>query len=101
LKKHFAIAGPLDSPYEGYWFRISIQIPTDYPYRPPTEVKMLDKVWNPYFDPLTGEICIDILDDQWSPSYNLEKLLISIISLMSETKIDLEVSSFLNPQAAI
>ena len=100
LKKKFAIAGPIDGPYEGYWFRVSLDFTKDYPYRPPT-VTMIDKIWGPYFDDKTGEVCMDILDETWTPSLTTITLLQSIISLLSEKNIVLENSTFLNPQAVI
>jgi ubiquitin-protein ligase len=62
---------------------------------------MKDRIWGLFFDENTGEVCIDILNTEWSPIYTLTKILQSLISLLSETKINLEESTFLNAQAAI
>lgn len=62
---------------------------------------MKDRIWGLFFDENTGEVCIDILSTEWSPAWTLTKILQSLISLLSETKINLEESTFLNAQAAI
>lgn len=56
----FLISGGLDSPYEGYCFRVKLEWPEDYPFRPPKCI-FLDNVWNPYVDFKNGDICMDIL----------------------------------------
>lgn len=38
--------GPPGTPYKGGTYNIDIQIPTDYPFRPPT-MKFETKVWHP------------------------------------------------------
>jgi hypothetical protein len=59
-----------------------------------------------------AKICIDILDslsqndcnynnNGWTPTFTIEKLLISIISVLAESKITYVEKGFLNPQAAI
>lgn len=79
-------SGGLDSPYEGYWFRVKLEWPEDYPFRPP-KCTFLDKVWNPYVDFEKGQICMDILSNQFSPALKTIHIILSIISLLSEDKI--------------
>ncbi len=64
-------------------------------------MKMKDPIWGLFFDENTGEVCIDILDREWSPAITITKILQALISLLSETKINFEESTFLNPPAAI
>ena len=53
------ILGPDGSPWEGGIFKLHIQIPDDYPSKPP-EVKFLSNMFHPNIY-RTGKICLDIL----------------------------------------
>ena len=81
------LKGPDDTPYAGGVFKLSLHFPVDYPYRPPY-VKFETPVYHPNIDK-EGNICLDILkhgtsEDAWSPSYNVVKILLSILILLSE-----------------
>jgi ubiquitin-conjugating enzyme E2 D/E len=74
------ITGPTDTPYEGGIFYLDIQIPPDYPFKPP-HVKFTTKIFHPNISK-DGSICVDILKSNWSPALTLDKVLLSIIALM-------------------
>lgn len=76
------IMGPSDSPYQGGVFRLRIQFPTDYPFKPP-HVQFITKVYHPNINP-SGLICIDILKDQWSPALTISKVLLCITSMLTD-----------------
>ena len=61
------IIGPQGTPYENGIFRVSINFPTDYPFKPP-HVKFITKVFHPNISFETGAICLDILKDKWTPN---------------------------------
>ena len=77
----FGFAGPMDSPYEGYWFRVSVEWPPEYPLKPP-KFTLLDHIWNPYVDYDKGKICADILETESSPALTTQKYILSIASLI-------------------
>jgi ubiquitin-conjugating enzyme E2 A len=54
----------------------------DYPNKPP-KVKFVSKIFHPnvYAD---GAICLDILQNQWSPIYDIAAILTSIQSLLND-----------------
>ena len=54
----------------------------EYPNKPPV-VKFLSKMFHPniYAD---GGICLDILQNRWSPTYDVSAILTSIQSLLDE-----------------
>ena len=76
------IIGPTKSPYAGGVFNLSIIFPERYPFKPP-KVKFLTKIYHPNIDRL-GNICLDILNVNWSPVISVTKLLLSISSLLTD-----------------
>ena len=76
------IVGPEDSPYTGGIFKLHIQFPVDYPFKPP-HIKFLTKIFHPNINS-AGMICLDILKTQWSPALTVSKVLLSICSLLTD-----------------
>lgn len=76
------IIGPEGSPYAGGVFFLDVHFPVDYPFKPP-KVSFTTKVYHCNINP-TGDICLDILKDQWSPALSISKVLLSISSLLVE-----------------
>jgi len=76
------IIGPVGSPYEGGIFQLTIKYPQQYPFRPP-EIKFNTPVYHPNINK-SGSICLDILKDQWSPALTIDKVLLSICSLLTD-----------------
>lgn len=76
------IMGPEDSPYTGGVFKLRIQFPVDYPFKPP-HIQFLTKIYHPNINS-AGMICLDILKGQWSPALTISKVLLSICSLLTD-----------------
>ncbi|KAK9937051.1 hypothetical protein M0R45_013868 [Rubus argutus] len=76
------IMGPPDSPYAGGIFQVTIRFPPDYPFKPP-KVSFTTKVFHPNVNS-NGNICLDILKEQWSPALTVAKVLLSICSLLND-----------------
>jgi ubiquitin-conjugating enzyme E2 D/E len=55
------IMGPSDSPYTGGVFKLHIQFPTEYPFKPP-HVQFTTKIYHPNINS-NGSICLDILKE--------------------------------------
>mmetsp|Transcript_69423 Transcript_69423/g.140622 ORF Transcript_69423/g.140622 Transcript_69423/m.140622 type:complete len:151 (-) Transcript_69423:84-536(-) len=77
-----SIIGPPDSPYEYGVFFLQIQFPSEYPYMPP-KIKFDTKIYHPNINS-HGGICLDILKGQWSPALTIQKVLLSILSLLTD-----------------
>ena len=76
------IMGPEGSPYAGGIFYLRIDFTNDYPFKPP-KIVFLTKIYHCNINS-SGNICLDILKDQWSPALTISKVLLSICSLMDE-----------------
>jgi len=83
---HATIIGPEGTPYQGGIFNLDIVFPYDYPFKPP-KITFLTKIYHPNINS-NGNICLDILKDQWSPALTTSKVLLSICSLLSEPNPD-------------
>ncbi|CAL5992620.1 Ubiquitin-conjugating_enzyme E2 [Hexamita inflata] len=80
------IIGPKDTPYEGGLFKLSIEFPNDYPFKPP-KVVFDTKVFHPNVSS-DGIICLDILKKEWSPILTISKVILSICSLLNDPNPD-------------
>ena len=76
------ILGPCGTPYEGGVFYLNISIPTNYPFKPPTVI-FKTKIYHPNINS-SGNICLDILKNQWNATLTISKILLSICSLLSD-----------------
>ncbi|WVQ85488.1 hypothetical protein IAT38_007653 [Cryptococcus sp. DSM 104549] len=77
-----AFPGPPDTPYEGGYYEVDIQIPDTYPFQP-VKMKFIT-CSDPNVSSASGAICLDILKDAWSPVLTLKSTLISLQSLLCE-----------------
>ncbi|RVW14659.1 Ubiquitin-conjugating enzyme E2 2 [Vitis vinifera] len=82
------IFGPDDTPWDGgasaasnsitlkVRLKLTLQFSEEYPNKPPT-VRFVSRMFHPniYAD---GSICLDILQNQWSPIYDVAAILTSI-----------------------
>ena len=79
-----AVAGPPASPYEGGVYVFQIDIPKDYPHRPP-EIKVLTPSGR--FQTMTS-VCVDGItahhSESWSPLHSLSSVCVAFISFMSD-----------------
>lgn len=80
------IMGPSDSPYAGGVFNLDITFPQKYPFKPPI-ISFSTKIYHPNIN-RHGSICLDILNVKWSPAMSISKVLLSIVSLLTDPNPD-------------
>lgn len=88
------IIGPSDTPFEDGTFRLVLQFDEQYPNKPPI-VKFVSEMFHPNVY-ASGELCLDILQNRWSPTYDVLLILTSIQLLLN----DPNISSPANVEAA-
>jgi ubiquitin-conjugating enzyme E2 D/E len=81
------IFGLIDTLYSGGIFKLDIKFTQDYPFTAP-KVKFLTRVYHPNVSEHHGDICLDILKNNWSPALSVKNLLLSICSLLSDPNVD-------------
>lgn len=60
---------PDEGLYKGGKFKFSFSINSNFPHEPP-KVKCLQKIYHPNID-LDGNVCLNILREDWKPVLNL------------------------------
>ena len=74
--RNAVIIGPADTPFEDGTFRLVMLFEEQYPNKPPN-VKFISDMFHPNVYG-TGDLCLDILQNRWSPTYDVAAVLTSI-----------------------
>ena len=80
------IMGPENSPYENGVFNVRLTFPAEYPFKPP-KVLFTTKIYHPNIKS-TGEICMDSINENWSPTCNVKYILGTLSSLLEDPNAD-------------
>ena len=86
------IHGPSDTLYEGGIYELEITIVQDFPYKPP-RLRFVTPICHPNVA-ADGVVKVDVLANQWSPAFTIDKLLLGVISiLLDDPNFDLECAA--------
>ncbi|CCM04196.1 uncharacterized protein FIBRA_06362 [Fibroporia radiculosa] len=77
---------PDEGMYKGGSFNFSVNINTNYPHEPP-KVKCTQTIYHPNVD-LEGNVCLNILREDWKPVLNLNSVLVGLQYLFLEPNAD-------------
>ncbi|KIV79359.1 hypothetical protein, variant 2 [Exophiala sideris] len=87
-----SMEGPAGSPYAGGTFSLSLTLPPNYPFKPPT-VTFTTKIYHPNISndspPNSGTMCLGMLkDSEWKPSTKMSAVLEFTRQLLEEPNPD-------------
>ncbi|OZJ06477.1 hypothetical protein BZG36_00573 [Bifiguratus adelaidae] len=72
--------------YKGGQFNFTVNISNNYPHEPP-KLRCTQKIYHPNID-LDGNICLNILREDWKPVLNLHSVLVGLQYLFLEPNAD-------------
>ena len=81
------VAGPTDTPFEGGVFELELNIGVRYPLAPPV-VRVTTPLFHPNIHDRTGEVCLDILKEAWSPAWTLVSVVRAVRALLAAPNAD-------------
>ncbi|KAH7329293.1 ubiquitin-conjugating enzyme/RWD-like protein [Stachybotrys elegans] len=73
--------------YDGGRWLLSIQIPANYPLQPP-KMRFATPVVHPNIALDSGEICLDLLKEAWTPAYSVLECVRAVRMLLSCPEVD-------------
>ncbi|KAJ3107234.1 NEDD8-conjugating protein ubc12 [Phlyctochytrium planicorne] len=82
----FVSIKPDEGFYRGGMFKFNFKISTNYPHEPP-KVLCTQKIYHPNID-LEGNVCLNILREDWKPVLNLNSVLVGLQYLFLEPNAD-------------
>ncbi|KAL8636012.1 MAG: hypothetical protein Q9228_006548 [Teloschistes exilis] len=62
--------GPEETPFAGGLWKIHVELPDQYPYKSPS-IGFVNRIFHPNIDELSGSVCLDVINQTWSPMYDM------------------------------
>ena len=87
MKWEAVIFGPDETEWEGGVFHLAIEFTEEYPTKPPKVAFAHPQMFHPNIY-LNGEICLDILQKNWSQQYTIMSVVQSIQVLLTNPNTD-------------
>lgn len=73
--------------WEDSIIKLDIQFAEGYPATPPLHVRVITPIFHPNVDS-EGNVCLDILNTEWSEDFNVYTILIAIYSLILNPNVE-------------
>jgi len=74
---------PEKEPYNKGAFKVSIDFPAEYPFKPP-KITFLTKIYHPNIDE-KGQVCLPIVaPENWKPATKTDQVMSALLGLVSE-----------------
>ncbi|CCU99995.1 unnamed protein product [Malassezia sympodialis ATCC 42132] len=90
--------------YGGGRFELEIVVPDTYPIKPPS-MRFRTRIFHPNVHWKTGEICLDVLQTQWSPAWTLHSACTAVLALLDapapESPLNVDAANLLRTGDAV
>ena len=80
------LAGPPLTPYAGHAFWLSLSLPNDFPWAPPT-ITFRRPIWHGHVDPVTGMVQATAMPT-WTIAWTMVRYLVALFELLKQPLLD-------------
>ena len=75
------------TPYEGGKFVLQLDFSDNYPFKSP-KIKFVTKIYHPNIRQDNGEICDQLIKDQWKPTITASSVINTLVKLIENPDLD-------------
>ncbi|PVU84495.1 hypothetical protein BB560_007338 [Smittium megazygosporum] len=75
---YIKFCGPEGTPFSGGIWKIHVDIPDQYPFKSPS-IGFCNKIYHPNIDESSGSVCLDVINQTWSPMFDMLNIFESFI----------------------